>query len=165
MKIFLTILITAVLAIALTVAVMILVLGYATTRKSTPSTNTPTQSTTDSALTTQKAAVESSRTVVLGFLAAKQKRNFDFAKPYMTLDLQAKYTQETFAGVSSPSMGRYEITKAEFLDAAGFVQVTARVYQNLNGVEVGYSDNIYNVVPEGNQYLINEITEGTFVEK
>jgi len=164
MKTFLTILLTAIVVAALTFGIMFFYYQKKCANTSNTAATTPTTTSTDTT-TLRKATIESSRTVVLGFLAAKQKRNFDFAKPYMTAELQAKYTQDTFAGTSSPSIGRYEITKAEFLEAAGFVQVTARVYQNLNSVEVGYSDNIYNVVPEGNRNLINEITEGTFVEK
>jgi len=121
--------------------------------------------TADSAETLRKAALESSKTMVSGFLSARQKRNFDFAKPYMTVALQGQYTQDSFAGASSPSMGRFEIIKAEYLTAADLYQVTARVYQNLNGQEIGYTDNIYNLVKEGNQNLINEIKEGVLVAK
>lgn len=101
---------------------------------------------------------------VTNFLEAQKERDFEKAKPFMTEDLIGRYTQTTFAGVSSPSMGRSQISTAEYLESADLYQVKAKVYQNLNNEEVGYSENTYNLVKTGTKLLVNEIKESNFIE-
>lgn len=50
------------------------------------------------------------RDVANKFMQAKEDRSYDDAKPYMTDELQSKWNQESFAGTSSPSMDRFEIS-------------------------------------------------------
>jgi len=82
----------------------------------------------------------------------------------MTTAFYNSTNQEEFAGTSSPSMGRYTITKAEYLSTADLYKVTARVYQNLQNEEVGYSDNSYMVAVEGGKFLVNEVKEGEWTD-
>jgi len=102
--------------------------------------------------------------ITTNFLEAQKERDLEKAKPYMTDDLIGQYTEESFAGVSSPSMGRIQVTTAEYLELADLYQVKAKIYQNLNGKEVGSSENSYNLVKIGKKLYVNEIKEGKFIE-
>ena len=82
----------------------------------------------------------------------------------MTAAFYNSTNQEEFAGVSSPSMGRYTITSVEYLPSADLYQVKARVYQNLQNEEVGYNDNTYLVVNQNGTFLVNEVKEGEWKE-
>jgi len=104
----------------------------------------------------------SARAVVEKYLEAKQTRSLENAKPYMTESFYNSFTQETFAGVSSPSMGRFEITSAEFVEAAGLYEVKTKVYFMLNGEETGSGDFSFMVVDENGKFLVNEMKGGSF---
>ena len=104
------------------------------------------------------------KAVVKNFLDAKKTRSLENAKPYMTTAFYSSSNQEGFAGTSSPSMGRYTISTAEYLSAADLYKVKARVYQNLQNEEVGYSDNSYMVAVEDGDFLVNEVIEGEWTD-
>jgi len=108
--------------------------------------------------------LDASKEAVKNYLGAKKTRSLSKAKFYVTDAYYNSTNQEEFAGVSSPSMGRYTITKAEYLEAADLYKVTARVYQNLQSEEVGYSDNFYMVANQSGTFLINEVKDGDFKE-
>jgi len=102
----------------------------------------------------------SAKVAVQKFLEAKQTRLLENAKPYMTESFYASNNQEGFAGTSSPSMGRFEVNSAKFVEAAGLYEVKTKVYSVLNGQETGYDENSYFVVDEDGTFLVNEIKEG-----
>lgn len=108
--------------------------------------------------------LDAAKAVVKKFLDAKKTRSLENAKPYMTTAFYNSTNQADFAGTSSPSMGRYTILTAEYLSSADLYQVKARVYQNLQNEEVGYSDNIYLVVNQNGSFLVNEVKEGEWAE-
>lgn len=101
--------------------------------------------------------------VVTKFLNAKKTRDLAQAEPYMTKDLQKNFTEESFSGVSSPSMGRFVLGQSEYLESADLYQVKAKIYENLNGDEVGYAENTYLLVKDGTSFLVNEIKDGKFI--
>lgn len=126
-------------------------------QSSTATTSTPTT------INSSTANINSAKAVVTNFLDAKKTRSLENAKPYMTASLYASSNQDSFAGTSSPSMGRYTIQSGEYLTAADLYQVKVRVYQNLGGQEAGYSDNTYNVVNQSGQFLVNEVKDGKWI--
>ena len=111
-----------------------------------------------------KANLNKAKEVVTKFLEAKQTRSLDNAKPYMTEDYYKSSNAEGFAGTSSPSMGRFELTSAKYIEAAGLYEVKAKVYSVLQQQEVGYSENSYMVLNSNGTFLVNETKEGEFIE-
>lgn len=133
----------------------------ATTTASTTASPAASASTTSA----DSANITAVNKVLTDFLNAKQSRSLAAATPFMTADLAGSYSQESFAGVSSPTMSRFEITATSATTVGKTYTANARVYQSLNGSEVGYSDNTYEIVKSGTSFLVNNITEGPFVEK
>jgi hypothetical protein len=129
-----------------------------TSSESTVSTST------DSSGKSSTANLDMAKEVTKNFLDAKKTRGLTNAKPYTTDAWYKATNQEEFAGVSSPSMGRFIISKAEYLSAADLYKITATVYQNLQSEEVGYSVNSYMVVDQNGNFLVNEVKEGDFQE-
>lgn len=115
--------------------------------------------------TASKANLNKAKEVVTKFLEAKQTRSLENAKPYMTEDYYKSSNAEGFAGTSSPSMGRFELTSAKYVEAAGLYEVKAKVYSVLQQQEVGYSENSYMVLNNNGTFLVNETKEGEFIEK
>ena len=135
--------------------------------KASQQSSTSSSSTSSSATSGAKSSqtnLDAAKAVVKKFLDAKKTRSLENAKPYMTTAFYNSTNQADFAGTSSPSMGRYTILTAEYLSNADLYQVKARVYQNLQNEEVGYSDNTYMVVSEGGKFLVNEVKEGEWTE-
>ncbi len=102
--------------------------------------------------------------VVNSFLTAWKQRSLDDAKPFMTTAYFNSTDQSSFAGVSSPSRGRTEITSTKAVTAGQKYTVIVRSYQNLQGAEIGYSDNTLDVVKAGSGFLVNSLTEGKFIQ-
>jgi len=100
------------------------------------------------------------RDVVKHFLDARITRNLENAKPYVTDSYYSSTNQEEFAGVSSPSLGAYEIASAQLLPDAGFYEVKATIHWYLQGVENNTSTWTFHVVVEGGKYLVNEVQGG-----
>lgn len=131
--------------------------------KSSSSTSTS-ASTATSTAKDSTTNLDAAKAVVKKFLDAKKTRSLENAKPYMTTSYYQSQDQGGFAGTSSPSMGRYTITKAEYLTAADLYKVTAKVYQNLQNEEVGYSENVYMVENQSGKFLVNEVKEGEWTD-
>ena len=108
--------------------------------------------------------IEQAENVVKNFIEAKKSRDFNEGKPYMTQDYAKNLNQEIFAGVSSPSIGRYEIISTSCLDNNDAYVVTCKVYQNLQNEEVGYSENIYYLKKEKGLLLVDQVDEGSFIQ-
>lgn len=121
-------------------------------------------STSSSALDTKTANLNSAKAIVAKYLDAKKTRDIANAKLYMTANLYASTTQEEFAGTSSPSLNRYEITGAEYLENADLYQVTAKLTYTLQGADAGYYINNYMVENDDSEFLINEVKEGAWTE-
>jgi hypothetical protein len=134
--------------------------------KSGKSATTDSESTSSTSATTEANSAEKNAATqaISSYLTAKQTRGLSNAKPYMTDNFYATYDQETFAGVSSPSMSRYEIISVN----AGASEVTftasTKLYYSLQGQEVGYYPNSYKIIKVGDKYLVDSETAGTWTE-
>lgn len=103
--------------------------------------------------------------VVIGFLEAKQSRDFENAKPFLSSDFAETIDPIEFAGTSNPHTGRFEIQNIQLLSDEKTHKVDARVYQEYTGEgDIGYNDNSYYVKLFGNRYLIDNIEYGKYVE-
>lgn len=93
------------------------------------------------------------------FMEAKIERSLEAAKPYMTEELYKSTTQDSFAGTSSPSMDRFQVTDAQAVKTPNTYQVDVTSYWKLNGEE---SDNIkYSliVIKKDDAYLVSQFKE------
>jgi len=95
--------------------------------------------------------------VVSKYLDARMTRDLENAKPYMTQAFISAMNQEKFAGVSSPSMGKYSDLSAKYLSNADLYQVTATIHWFLQNEESGTSVWTLNVVNESGKFLVNEV--------
>jgi hypothetical protein len=103
--------------------------------------------------------------VVIGFLEAKQSRDFENAKPFLSSDFAETIDPIEFAGTSNPHTGRFEIQDVELFSDEKTYKVDARVYQEYTGEgDIGYNDNSYYVKSFGDRYLIDNIEEGKYVD-
>ena len=106
------------------------------------------------------------RKAVSGFLLAKQNRNFNEAKPYLTPEFAKTIDSTVFVGASNPHTGRFEFKEGVVFSAlAKAYQVKARVYQEYTGEgDIGYNDDIFDVEQIGDKYLIGNIEYGQYIE-
>lgn len=94
------------------------------------------------------------------YLNARKARDLQQARPYMTKAFADTMTQETFAGVSSPSFGSYTDMNAQYISDAGIYQVFANVHWMLQGVESGVSVWKLDIVRQSGSFLVNGVTGG-----
>lgn len=103
--------------------------------------------------------------VVIGFLKAKQSRNFENTKPFLSSEFVKTIDPMGFAGTSNPHAGRFEIQNVQPLPDGETYRINARVYQEYTGEgDIGYNDNSYYVKLFGDRYLIDNIEYGEYVE-
>lgn len=102
--------------------------------------------------------LNSAKAAVVNFLSAYVDRDLEQAKPYMTEAFYKTYSQDSFAGVSSPSRGEYEITGAEVLKQGYVYKVKAYLHLMLSGSESGTEVLEFEVVKDGNTYLVSSLT-------
>ncbi|PIR07417.1 hypothetical protein COS46_01400 [Candidatus Jorgensenbacteria bacterium CG03_land_8_20_14_0_80_38_39] len=103
--------------------------------------------------------------VVIGFLKAKQSRNFENAKPFLNSEFTKTIDSVEFAGTSNPHTGRFEIRDVQFLSNEKTYKVNARVYEEYTGEgDIGYNDNSYYVKLFDDSYLIYNIEYEKYVE-
>lgn len=89
------------------------------------------------------------------FMLAKLERNYEEAKPYMTEDLKGKLNQDSFAGTSSPSMDRFEITSTSKKDDNTYIaQVIS--YWKLNGEDANTVKYTLELVKKDSDFLVNK---------
>lgn len=130
-----------------------------------PPTASPTTSVTPSPSLTPSPTVsptslkniKAAKTVAGKYLAARITRDLANAKPYMTDEFYAKMTQEEFAGVSSPSMGKYKVLTAQYLSAADQYKVKARIYWYLQGKLTDTSIWTFYIIKEDDEFLVNDV--------
>lgn len=95
---------------------------------------------------------------VIDFLNARKQRDFNQAKPFLTLELANTIDPVEFAGVSNPHISRFEIVKSTFLPYGESCLVETKIYYEYTGQgETGSVINRYYVTcnPEGTtKYLI-----------
>lgn len=104
------------------------------------------------------------QTALSDFLTQKETRSLEKAKPYMTNEFYTTYTQETFAGTSSPSMGSFEITTFNAKTVNNTYVAGTKLYYYLQGEKAGYFPNTYEVTKVGTKYLVSKETLGDWVE-
>jgi hypothetical protein len=118
-------------------------------------------------LTTQTPLVNETavKEAVIGFLKAKQSRNFENAKPFLSSEFVKTIDPVGFAGTSNPHTGRFEIQDVQLLPDGETYRINTRVYQEYTGEgDIGYNDNSYYVKLFGDSYLIDNIEYGEYVE-
>jgi hypothetical protein len=107
---------------------------------------------------------EDFKEIVINFLKAKQERDFEEAKLFLSPELAKGMSQQDFVGTSNPRMGRFEIIKIEMIPSEEACKVVARTYQEYTGEgEIGYSDDSYYLRLFNGKYLIGEIEQGEYV--
>jgi hypothetical protein len=90
-------------------------------------------------------------------LDARKDRSLEEAKAYVTATFLQKNTQASFAGVSSPSFGKYTQVSAKNTATPDLYEVTATVHWMLQGEETGTSEWKLYVVNQNGKFLVNEI--------
>ena len=89
------------------------------------------------------------------FMLARLERNYEEAKPYMTEDLKNKLNQDSFAGTSSPSMDRFEITSTSKKDDNTYLaQVIS--YWKLNGEDADTVKYTLELAKKDSEFLVNK---------
>lgn len=117
-------------------------------------TKTVTQTATLTATSTQDFTSQA-RSAAEGFLAAYVSRNLAEAQPYMTNAFYSTWTQENFAGVSSPGRLNYQIINVA--KSGDLWQVDAKVNLQLSGEDAGYESWQLDIIPQDGKYLVNAI--------
>lgn len=121
-----------------------------------PATTTPVTPETDNIAAVNKVATS--------FLNAWSQRSLDTAKPYMTTAYYSSTDQGSFAGVSSPSRGRFVINTTTAVTAGQKYTVKVTAYQNLGGEEIGSAQVTLDIVKSGTAFLVNSLAEGALVQ-
>lgn len=109
--------------------------------------------------------VSSIKDVVTRFLIAKQHRNFDETKPFLTPEFEKTLDPIEFTGTSNPHISRFEFREGVLFSADSKVyKVKVRVYQEYTDEgEIGYNDNIFYIKQVGEKYLIDNIDYGQYI--
>ncbi len=94
------------------------------------------------------------------YLDARMTRDLNNALPYMTESFAATMNQETFAGVSSPSMGKYTNVNGKYVPESSNYRVTATIHWYLQGEESGTSTWAFDVVNQNSNFLVNKVEGG-----
>ena len=118
-------------------------------------TKTATETVSQTSTLTSDDQTPQVRTAAEGFLNAYVRRNLEEAKPYMTAVYFATWTQEGFAGVSSP--GRVDFKIVDIATVADRWEVEAQVNLQLNGEEVGHESWQVDVFFEDGKYLVGDM--------
>jgi len=116
-------------------------------------TATPTSTASEGSTTQARAAAD-------GFLTAYVSRNLTEAKPFMTDAFYATWTQDGFAGTSSPGRLNYQIV--DLTTVADRWEVQAKVNLTLSGEDAGYESWQLDVVLEGEKHLVNAMNAASF---
>jgi hypothetical protein len=132
-----------------------------TASASTSATTSATASAIASAIATSSAtsaAGEQANVAVTNFIQAKRDRSLGEAKQYMTDELYKNTDQVAFAGASSPSMSRFEITSNTVKDVQTF-KVVVKSYWLLQGEDAGTINYTIEAMKIGNSYLVNKFDQ------
>lgn len=99
--------------------------------------------------------LNSAKAVVTNFLKAYIDRDLAQAKPYMTDAFYGSFSQDSFAGVSSPSRDRYEIISALVVKQGYVYQVKVYLYYKLNGEDSNTDVIEFDVVKDDTRFLVS----------
>ena len=108
---------------------------------------------------TNTGALDDVKDVSNRFMEAKLERNLDSAKAFMTEDLAKATTQDEFAGTSSPSMDRFEITNAQAVKTPNTYVVDVTSYWKLNGADSSNVKYQLTIIKKDDNYLVNQFKE------
>ncbi len=100
--------------------------------------------------------LEEVKDVANRFMQAKEDRSLEQARAYMTDGLYKATSAEEFAGTSSPSMDRFQITNAMALKTPDTYQVEVTSYWLLNGESTDTVNYKLIVKKESDKYLVDE---------
>ena len=161
-----------VLVILLIVLLLLLWLIYAQLKEaknqvgtSERASETPTLSATASAnvaisydLSDEDQDIDSVKDVANRFMQAKEDRSYDEATPFMSDDLKGKWDQNSFAGASSPSMDRFEITDTVKVDDDTY-NVSVTSFWLLQAEAAGTVDYLLEIIKKDNDFLVNKFDQ------
>ena len=108
---------------------------------------------------TNLSAIDDVKDVANRFMEAKLERDLESAKPYMTDELIKSTTSDAFAGTSSPSMDRFEITNAQAVKTPNTYAVDVTSYWKLNGDDSGNLKYQLTIIKKDNNYLVSQFKE------
>jgi len=114
-------------------------------------------------VTATKSAVNSAdadqaNLAVTNFMQAKRDRSLGEAKSFMSEELYKTTDQVEFAGSSSPSMSRFEITGNTVKDPQTW-RVTVKSYWLLQGEDAGNINYTLEVMKINNSFLVNKFDQ------
>jgi len=111
---------------------------------------------TDTSQGPDEEAINSSKTVAQNFIEARKSRDLDEAKPYVTDAFLAKYSQESFAGTSSPGVGSFDIGNVTVVESGAKYDVSVTVHWILGGEESGTTVWTLHIVKQDNEFLVDD---------
>jgi hypothetical protein len=93
------------------------------------------------------------------FMDAKLQRSLETAKPYMSDKLYKSTNQDEFAGTSSPSMDRFQVTSAEAVKTPDTFKVKVTSYWKLNGEDADQIRYELIVIKADDKFLVDEFEQ------
>ncbi|OQA52334.1 MAG: hypothetical protein BWY43_00552 [candidate division WS2 bacterium ADurb.Bin280] len=122
-------------------------------------TATVTPSPTATASVDPSRDLNSVKAVVANFMQAYISRSLDQAKPYMTDEFFASFTNEDFAGVSSSSRSGYEIASSGVIEEDSKYEAKVYLHYELNGQPSGTSIFQLQVFKKSDKFLVSSMSE------
>jgi len=110
---------------------------------------------------TEVVNTDEAKAVANNFMNARLERDYIGAQPFMTQNLIENLNQDKFAGTSSPSMDRFEITSIQETSKAPTYEATVKTYWLLSGDDAGTVIYTISVKKDGEKYLVDQFTEKT----
>jgi len=98
--------------------------------------------------------LDSAKDIANRLMLARENRSLEQAKPYMTDDLYNSTSQDEFAGISSPSMDRFEVVSAELVGENTY-EVNVKSYWLLQGEEAGEVDYKLTIQKQDENFLVS----------
>lgn len=105
------------------------------------------------------------KTTVGAFMNARIQRNQLLSESFLTDNAKEQYSQPglTLTGTSNPHFASFERGKTERLDSTQF-KIKVRIYEEYTGKgRVGYFDETLIVIKSGDNYLIDSVERGEYV--
>jgi len=130
------------------------------TSKTLSETATKTTATTATAVSAEgpdDSSTNEIKTLSNHFMQARKNRDLEEARPYLTSAFLDKYDQGSFAGVSSPGVGSFEIGDINS-NGTNKYSASVAVHWILGGEPSGDTTWTLTVVKQGDEYLVDDYT-------
>lgn len=129
--------------------------GSVSSTTTTTVSQTPSSSISSTAIS---ASADQANNAAMSFMQAKKDRSLGAAKQYMTEQLYNNTDQVEFAGTSSPSMSRFEITSNTVKDPQTW-RITVKSYWLLQNEDAGTINYTLEVMKLDNNFLVNKFDQ------